>query len=54
MAVLDERISLRGYPTSSRPMTQLKITDDLEALLQVLPLDIRKAVEKADDSENLL
>ena len=35
-------------------MTQLKITDDLEALLQVLPLDIRKAVEKADDSENLL
>ena len=54
MAVLDDRISLRGYPTSSRPMTQLKITDDLEALLQVLPLDIRKAVEKADDSENLL
>ena len=35
-------------------MTQLKITDDLEALLQVLPGDIRKAVEKADDSENLL
>jgi stage III sporulation protein SpoIIIAA len=35
-------------------MTQLKITDDLEALLQVLPADIRKAVEKADDSENLL
>ena len=35
-------------------MTQLKITDDLEALLDVLPRDIRKAVEKADDSENLL
>ncbi len=35
-------------------MTQLKITDDLEALLQVLPLDIRKAVERANDSENLL
>ena len=35
-------------------MTQLKITDDLEALLDVLPADIRKAVEKADDSENLL
>ncbi len=35
-------------------MTQLKITDDLEALLEVLPLDIRRAVEKADDSENLL
>ena len=35
-------------------MTQLRITDDLEALLGVLPADIRKAVEKADDSENLL
>ncbi len=35
-------------------MTQLKITDDLEALLAVLPDDIRKAVEKADDSDNLL
>ena len=35
-------------------MTQLKITDDLEALLQVLPVDIRRAVEKANDSENLL
>jgi stage III sporulation protein SpoIIIAA len=35
-------------------MTQLKITDDLQALLDVLPSDIRKAVEKADDSENLL
>ena len=35
-------------------MTQLKITDDLEALLGVLPEDIRKAVVKADDSENLL
>ncbi len=35
-------------------MTQLKITDDLDALLDVLPIDIRHAVEKADDSENLL
>jgi stage III sporulation protein SpoIIIAA len=35
-------------------MTQLRITDDLEALLGVLPADIRRAVEKADDSENLL
>lgn len=35
-------------------MTQLKITDDLEALLDVLPVDIRYAVEQADDSENLL
>jgi stage III sporulation protein SpoIIIAA len=35
-------------------MTQLKITDDLQALLDVLPRDIREAVEKADDSENLL
>jgi stage III sporulation protein SpoIIIAA len=36
------------------PMTQLKITDDLEALLQVLPENIRQAVEKANDSDNLL
>ena len=35
-------------------MTQLKITDDLQALLDVLPADIRSAVQKADDSENLL
>ncbi|HLO31671.1 MAG TPA: R3H domain-containing nucleic acid-binding protein [Anaerolineales bacterium] len=35
-------------------MTQLKITDDLDALLDVLPLDVRHAVEKADDTENLL
>jgi stage III sporulation protein SpoIIIAA len=35
-------------------MTQLKITDDLDALLDVLPLDIRHAVEKANDTENLL
>src|SRR5689334_7024661 len=35
-------------------MTQLKITDDLDALLDVLPLDIRHAVEKADDTENLI
>lgn len=35
-------------------MTQLRITDDLEALLAVLPADIRRAVEKANNSENLL
>ena len=35
-------------------MTQLRITDDLQALLDVLPADIRHAVERADDSENLL
>ena len=35
-------------------MTQLKITDDLDALLDVLPLDIRHTVEKANDTENLL
>src|SRR5512139_4125054 len=35
-------------------MTQLKITDDIDALLDVLPLDIRHAVEKANDSDNLL
>ncbi len=35
-------------------MTQLLITDDLDALLDVLPLDIRHAVERANDSENLL
>src|SRR5512142_1970678 len=35
-------------------MTQLKITDDLDALLDVLPIDIRHAVEEADDTENLL
>jgi stage III sporulation protein SpoIIIAA len=35
-------------------MTQLKITDDIDALLDVLPLDIRHSVEKANDTENLL
>src|SRR5512141_43310 len=35
-------------------MTQLKITDDLEALLNVLPANIRRAVEEANDSDNLL
>ncbi|MFN2120771.1 MAG: R3H domain-containing nucleic acid-binding protein [Anaerolineales bacterium] len=35
-------------------MTQLRITDDLEALMDVLPADIRQAVLRADDSENLL
>jgi stage III sporulation protein SpoIIIAA len=36
-------------------MTQQKhITDDLDALLNVLPSTIRHAVEKANDSENLL
>src|SRR5512135_1872021 len=54
MAVLNGRISFRSYSTPPTTMTQLKITDDLEALLQVLPLDIRRAVEKANNSENLL
>ena len=40
--------------TTDKPMTQLKITDDLDALLDVLPLDIRHAVERANDTENLL
>ncbi len=35
-------------------MTQLRITDDLDALMGVLPEDIAKAVRKADDSDNLL
>ncbi len=35
-------------------MTQLKITDDLQALLSVLPPSIAEAVEKADDSDDLL
>jgi len=35
-------------------MTQLRITDDLDALLEVLPADIKRAVENADDSDNLL
>ncbi|MCZ2127526.1 MAG: AAA family ATPase [Anaerolineales bacterium] len=35
-------------------MTQHKITDDLEALLDVLPSNIRHAVEKANNSEKLL
>jgi len=35
-------------------MTQKHITDDLDALLDVLPATVRHSVEKADDSENLL
>ena len=35
-------------------MTQQKITDDLDALLDVLPLDIRHSVEKSNNSDNLL
>ncbi|MFZ5879912.1 MAG: R3H domain-containing nucleic acid-binding protein [Chloroflexota bacterium] len=35
-------------------MSQMRITDDLEALLDVLPVNIRHAVEKVDDSDNLL
>jgi stage III sporulation protein SpoIIIAA len=35
-------------------MTQHRITDDLEALLEVLPTNIRHAVEKANNSERLL
>ncbi len=36
------------------PMTKRKITDDLDALLSVLPPAIAKAVRQADDSDNLL
>ncbi|MFN3742945.1 MAG: R3H domain-containing nucleic acid-binding protein [Anaerolineales bacterium] len=35
-------------------MSHLRITDDLDALLAVLPEDIRRAVEQANDSDNLL
>ena len=35
-------------------MSQHHITDDLDALLDVLPSNIRHAVEKIDDSDNLL
>src|SRR3972149_11642117 len=35
-------------------MTQRRITDDLQALLNVLPTRIAKAVIQADDSDNLL
>ncbi|MFZ5911567.1 MAG: R3H domain-containing nucleic acid-binding protein [Chloroflexota bacterium] len=35
-------------------MSQHNITDDLDALLDVLPANIRHAVEKANDSDNLL
>lgn len=35
-------------------MTQRRITDDLNKLLEVLPRHIAAAVEKADDSDNLL
>ncbi len=35
-------------------MTQKRITDDLQALLDVLPLNISKAAVKADDTDNLL
>ena len=35
-------------------MTQHRITDDLEALLEVLPLNIRHAVEKINNSDRLL
>ena len=35
-------------------MSQKRITDDLQALLDVLPPRITAAVQKADDSDNLL
>ncbi len=35
-------------------MKQKKITDDLEALVEVLPQPIAKALEAADNSDNLL
>jgi len=36
------------------PQTQLQITDDLDALLQVLPADIRTAVRQAGPAEDLI
>ncbi len=36
------------------PMTQRRITDDLDALLAVLPLDIRRAVEAINRKEDLM
>jgi len=35
-------------------MTQHRITDDLDVLLDILPANIRHAVEKANNSDNLL
>lgn len=35
-------------------MTQKKITDDLQALMEVLPLEIAKALDDADNSDNLI
>ncbi len=35
-------------------MEQKKITDDLQALIGVLPLEIARALEKADNSDNLI
>ncbi|MBN2386351.1 MAG: AAA family ATPase [Anaerolineales bacterium] len=35
-------------------MTQLRITDDMDALLGVMPPEVAKAVQKANDSDNLL
>ncbi|MEW6715970.1 MAG: R3H domain-containing nucleic acid-binding protein [Chloroflexota bacterium] len=35
-------------------MTKRRITDDLHALLSVLPQDIKQAVEKLNDNDNLL
>ncbi|MGB7875896.1 MAG: R3H domain-containing nucleic acid-binding protein [Anaerolineales bacterium] len=35
-------------------MTQKRITDDLDALLDVLPSNVREAVKKINDSDNLL
>ena len=34
-------------------MTQRRITDDLQALMDVLPEHIRRAVLKEDDSDNI-
>ncbi|MCJ7722503.1 MAG: AAA family ATPase, partial [Anaerolineales bacterium] len=35
-------------------MTQLRITDDLDALLGILPAPVTDAVRQANDSDNLL
>lgn len=39
---------------TNKLMTQKRITDDLDALLDVLPSNVREAVKKTNDSDNLL
>ena len=43
-----------GPPIKDKPMKQRRITDDLHALLNVLPSEITQAVIRADHSDRLL